>query len=311
MSSCVGSGGRHPSLPLLPHLLPPWEVVASSPEAFPGPGRSPHPHLSKSLLVPQGADDEGHEAALHEPAQGQLGTQGQEVPDLIQIQGAVARDRDEGCVRKHEWVSPPYTEHLLRCWVGSPGPQASLGSMGFRAVLPPTCLKHTCAPEHVQKHTVRYSGGPSAKDRGLQGLLPKGNGGRVQQSPRPWGTRGGGCSPSRSLSITPAASSGVRQRNSLAGSVWRRWRPGDPGIPDGRCRAEGFRQWTLSVDILDAAATRGSPASEVAPVTRRVPPHLLERGDGQGAGPHLPGGRPGQWCLLPLLQETWRGESGR
>ena len=106
MSSCVGSAGRHPSLPLPPHLLPPWEVVASFPEAFPGPGRSPHPHLSKSLLVPQGADDEGHEAALHEPAQGQLGTQGQEVPDLIQIQGAVAGDRDEGCVRKHEWVTP-------------------------------------------------------------------------------------------------------------------------------------------------------------------------------------------------------------
>lgn len=190
MSSCVGSGGRHPSLPLLPHLLPPWEVVASFPEAFPGQSRSPHPHLSKSLLIPQGADDEGHEAALHEPAQGQLGTQGQEVPDLIQIQGAVAGDRDEGCIRKHKWVTPPSTEHLLRCWVGSPGPQAPLGSTGFRAALPPTRLKHTCAPAHAQKHTIRYSGGPSAKDRGLQGLLPKGNGGRVQQSPRPWGAGG-------------------------------------------------------------------------------------------------------------------------
>ena len=44
-------------------------------------------------------------------------------------------------------------------------------------------------------------------------------------------------------------------------------------------------------------------------MTRRVPPHLLERGDGQVAGPHLPGGHPGRWYLLPLFQETWSGES--
>lgn len=270
MSSCVGSGGRHPSLPLLPHLLPPWEVVASFPEAFPGQGRSPHPHLSKSLLIPQGADDEGHEAALHEPAQGQLGTQGQEVPDLTQIQGAVAGDRDEGCIRKHEWVTPPSTEHLLRCWVGSPGPQASPGKHGIQGCSsshsPET---HMCSCTRTETHH-QILWGPICQGQGTPGSSPQG---QRRQSSAESQTLGGrrGCSPSRSISNTPAASSGVRQRNSLAGSVWRRWRPGDPGMPDGGCRAEGFRQWMLSVDILDAAATQGVPSFRSGPCDEEGP----------------------------------------
>lgn len=70
-----------------------------------------HTHLRESLLVPKRANDEGYKAAFLEPAQRQFGTQGQEVPDLIQVQGADARDRDEGCGRGRTRV----TQWSLRC----------------------------------------------------------------------------------------------------------------------------------------------------------------------------------------------------
>ena len=150
---------------------------------------------------------------------------------------------------------PQSTEHLLGCWVGSPGPLGKHGIQGCSS--PHSPETHVCSCTRT-KHTFRHSGGPCTKDRGLQGLLPQGQQWQSSAESRTLGGRGG-CSPSCSISNTPAASSGVRQRNS-AGSVWRRWRPGDPGIPDGRCRGEGFRQWMLSVDILGAAATQGVPS---------------------------------------------------
>lgn len=168
----------------------------------------PCPHLSDSLLVPQGADDEGQEATLQEPAHGQLGTQGQEVPDLVHVQGAGARDRDEGCGGRRLWRC------LCGHWAGCPGSRAHRAPLS--SPQPPA---------------------PPPQQRRLQGLLPTGHGGRAQQGPGP----AGGCSPSRSTSNTPAASSGVRQRNSLAGSVWRRWRLGDSGMVGGRLRGLGFR----------------------------------------------------------------------
>lgn len=60
--------------------------------AYPGPGS----YLAEPVLVPQGADDEGHQAAFLEPAEGKLRAQRQEVADLIQVQRAVTGDGDEG-----------------------------------------------------------------------------------------------------------------------------------------------------------------------------------------------------------------------
>lgn len=136
-------------------------------------------------------------------------------------------------------------------------PRPPLGKHGIQGCSSPHSPETRLCSCTRTKHTVRHSGGPSAKDRGLQGLPPRATAAVFPRILDPGGP--GSCSPSRSISNTPAASSGVRQRNSLAGSVWRRWRPGDPGIPDGRCRGEGFRQWMLGVDILGAAATQGVP----------------------------------------------------
>lgn len=54
--------------------------------------------------------------------------------------------------------------------------------------------------------------------------------------------------PSRSISNTLMASSGLRQRNSLAGSVWRRWRPGE--FWGHRQRAGWRKGEVLSAGIL-------------------------------------------------------------
>ena len=71
----------------------------------------PSPHLREPLLVPQRANDEGQEAALLEPAHGELGTQGQEVLDLVEIQGVHPQGGDKGCSREHRglagWVTAP------------------------------------------------------------------------------------------------------------------------------------------------------------------------------------------------------------
>ena len=139
---------------------------------------------------------------------------------------------------------------------GLPGsPSLPWESMGFRAALPPTLLKHACAPAHAQNPPSDTLGARLPRTGDSRVFFPRATAAGFSRAPDPGGP--GGCSPSRSISNPPAASSGVRQRNSLAGSVWRRWRPGDPGIPEGRCRGEGFRQWTLGVDILGAAATQG------------------------------------------------------
>lgn len=60
--------------------------------ACPGSGS----YLAEPVLVPQGADDEGHQAPFLEPAEGKLRAQRQEMADLIQVQRAVTGDGDEG-----------------------------------------------------------------------------------------------------------------------------------------------------------------------------------------------------------------------
>lgn len=198
--------------------------------------------------------------------------------------------------RKREWVTPGALSICSDAGVGSrvPGlPGKPWDSGGCSSPHSPETRMCSCTRT---KHTVRHSGGPSAKDRGLQGLLPKGNSGRVQQSPGPWGDPGA-AHPLAPISNTPAASSGVRQRNSLAGACGAAGGLGTLGS-QGRCRGEGFRQWTAGVDSLECGCHPGSPASGSL-CDREVPPHLWEKG-GQGAGPHLPGGHPGRWCLLPL-----------
>jgi len=46
-------------------------------------------YLSESVLIPEGADDESHQAALLQPAHGQLRAQGEEVTHLIQVEGTL------------------------------------------------------------------------------------------------------------------------------------------------------------------------------------------------------------------------------
>lgn len=52
-------------------------------------------HCGETLLIPQWTDDEGDESAFHEPAQGQLGAEGEEVTHLVQVKWTLARHRDE------------------------------------------------------------------------------------------------------------------------------------------------------------------------------------------------------------------------
>lgn len=53
------------------------------------------PYQGEPLLVPQGANDEGHESALLEPSEGQLGAQREEVTHLVQVERTLTGHRDE------------------------------------------------------------------------------------------------------------------------------------------------------------------------------------------------------------------------
>ena len=82
---------------------------------------------------------------------------------------------------------PLSTEHLLGCWVGSPGPLGKHGIQGCSS--PHSPETHMCSCTRT-KHTIRHSGGPSAKDRGLQALPPKATAAEFSRVPDPGGPGG-------------------------------------------------------------------------------------------------------------------------
>lgn len=57
-------------------------------------------HRGQPLSVPQGPDDESHQTALFEPAQGELRAQAEEVAHLVQVERTLTGHRDEGCAGK-------------------------------------------------------------------------------------------------------------------------------------------------------------------------------------------------------------------
>lgn len=59
-------------------------------------------YIRESVLIPEGADDEGHQPTLLEPAHGKLRTQREEVTHLVQVQRTLARHRDESWEQQRE-----------------------------------------------------------------------------------------------------------------------------------------------------------------------------------------------------------------
>ena len=159
--------------------------------------------------------------------------------DLVQIQGAVAGDRDEGCVRKREWVTPSPLSICSDAGWAPRVPKPPLGKHGIQGCSSPHSPETRMCSCTRTKHTVRHSGGPSAKDRGLQGLLPKGNSGRVQKSPGPWGARG---LLTLSLNLKPAGSIVWGEAAELVGgervAPLAAWGPWDPR---GQVQRRGFQ----------------------------------------------------------------------
>lgn len=151
-------------------------------------------------------------------------------------------------------------------------------------------------PEHTCMHTeIHLQSAPTRDDSSPRGSCRAGG----RSAPRPLA---GPRLPSRSISNTLAASSGVRQRNSLAGSVWRRGRPGVSGIPGRRSEASGSRPCALCVAILAAGASLGCPNLRSGLRRLKGPSSTYRRGVRvRGTALISNRGRPGGGCTLPLL----------
>lgn len=68
-------------------------------------------HRGQPLSVPQGPDDESHQPALFEPAQGELRAQAEEVPHLVQVERTLAGYRDKGCTGEKKTTASPVKTH--------------------------------------------------------------------------------------------------------------------------------------------------------------------------------------------------------
>ena len=179
-------------------------------------------------------------------------------------------------------------------WVGSPPTTR-------RPPLPQENRIRGCScarfPEHTCMHReIHLQSAPTRDNSSPRGSCRMRGGGEVGIQ-----TLGGARSPSRSISNTLVASSGVRQRNSLAGSVWRRGRPGVSGIPGCRSEVSGSRPCALCVDILAAGASLGCPNFRSGLRHLKGPSSTYWRGVRvRGTALISNRGRSGGGCTLPL-----------
>lgn len=228
-------------------------------------------------------------AALHEPAPGTARDLGSgNCWTSSRFRGQLPETEMKAASGKREWVTP---SALSICsdagW--APGSQAPPGKPWDSGLLFPHSPETRMCSCTRTKHTVRHSGGPSART-GDSGSSPQG---QQRQGSAESRTLGGQGLLTLSLNLKHADSvlTGSEAAELVGRERVRAGGPGDPGIPEGRCRGEGFQ----AVD-----ARRGHPGCGCHPgghqlqegglCDRRVPPHLWERGNGQGASSSSPRG---------------------